>query len=195
MAEGKLTIKQEKFCNKYLECGNASEAYRFAYECSGMKDETINERSSRLLKEYKVSTRVEQLQAQLAEKELITKEELIRLNVSIINADVLDFVEADMVDMQTEYGVRQVASISFQDLKSLPPEKRRLIQSIKIGRSGSPVVELMDKSKAIETINRMLGYNAPEKTANTDTKGNDLPQPTFNTDRFFQLIQMSRSDD
>ena len=107
----------------------------------------------------------------------------------------LDFVDADMVDMQTEYGVRQVASISFQDLKSLPPEKRRLIQSIKIDRSGSPVVELMDKSKAIETINRMLGYNAPEKTANTDTKGNDLPQPTFNTDRFFQLIQMSRSDD
>jgi phage terminase small subunit len=28
---GKLTIKQEKFCNKYLECGNASEAYRYAY--------------------------------------------------------------------------------------------------------------------------------------------------------------------
>ncbi|MFR4024933.1 MAG: terminase small subunit [Alistipes indistinctus] len=27
MAKG-LTIKQEKFCNKYLECGNASEAYR-----------------------------------------------------------------------------------------------------------------------------------------------------------------------
>ncbi len=68
-----------------------------------------------------------------------------------------------MVYTQTEYGVRQVPSISFQDLKSLPPKNRRLIQSIKIDRSGSPVVELMDKSKAIETINRMLGYNAPEK--------------------------------
>ena len=158
MAEGKLTIKQEKFCNKYLECGNASEAYRFAYECSKMSDETVWKRSSELLQNGEVTGR-------------------------------------DMVDMKTEYGVRQVPSISFQDLKSLPPEKRRLIQSIKIDRSGSPVVELMDKSKAIETINRMLGYNAPEKTANTDTKGNDLPQPTFNTDRFFQLIQMSRSDD
>ena len=195
MAEGKLTIKQEKFCNKYLECGNASEAYRFAYDCSRMTDNVISVKASQLLSNGKVTVRVKQLQAQLAEKELITKEELIRLNVSIINADVLDFVDADMVDMKTEYGVRQVPSISFQDLKSLPPEKRRLIQSIKIDRSGSPVVELMDKSKAIETINRMLGYNAPEKTANTDTKGNDLPQPTFNTDRFFQLIQMSRSDD
>lgn len=195
MAEGKLTIKQEKFCNKYLECGNASEAYRFAYDCSRMTDNVISVKASQLLSNGKVTVRVKQLQAQLAEKELITKEELIRLNVSIINADVLDFVDADMVDMKTEYGVRQVPSISFQDLKSLPPEKRCLIQSIKIDRSGSPVVELMDKSKAIETINRMLGYNAPEKTANTDTKGNDLPQPTFNTDRFFQLIQMSRSDD
>nr|DAU07276.1 MAG TPA: Terminase small subunit [Caudoviricetes sp.] len=195
MAEGKLTIKQEKFCNKYLECGNASEAYCFAYGCKGWSDESVNVAASKLLKTAKVSLRVKQLQAQLAEKELITKEELIRLNVSIINADVLDFVDADMVDMQTEYGVRQVASISFQDLKSLPPEKRRLIQSIKIDRSGSPVVELMDKSKAIETINRMLGYNAPEKTANTDTKGNDIPQPTFNTDRFFQLMQTIRGND
>ena len=195
MAEGKLTIKQEKFCNKDFECGKASEAYRFVYECSKMSDETVWKRSSELLQNGEVTGRVKQLQAQLAEKELITKVELIRLNVAIINADVLDFVDADMFDMKTEYGVRQVPSISFQDLKSLPPEKRRLIQSIKIDRSGSPVVELMDKSKAIETINRMLGYNAPEKTANTDTKGNDLPQPTFNTDRFFQLIQMSRSDD
>ena len=160
-----------------------------------MTDKSVWERASSLLADVKVTSRVKQLQAQLAEKELITKEELIRLNVSIINADVLDFVDADMVDMQTEYGVRQVASISFQDLKSLPPEKRRLIQSIKIDRSGSPVVELMDKSKAIETINRMLGYNAPEKTANTDTKGNDIPQPTFNTDRFFQLMQTIRGND
>lgn len=194
MAEGKLTIKQEKFCNKYLECGNASEAYRFAYDCSRMTDNVISVKASQLLSNGKVTVRVKQLQAQLAEKELITKEELIRLNVSIINADVLDFVDADMVDMKTEYGVRQVPSISFQDLKSLPPEKRRLIQSIKIDRSGTPSWNCGQK-QGDRNHHRMLGYNAPEKTANTDTKGNDLPQPTFNTDRFFQLIQMSRSDD
>lgn len=191
----KLTIKQEKFCNKYLECGNASEAYRFAYDCSRMTDKSVWERASSLLADIKVASRVKQLQKQLAEKEFITKEELIRLNMSIINADVLDFVNADMVDMQTEYGMRKVPSISFQDLKSLPSEKRRLIQSVKIDRSGSPVVELMDKSKAIETINRMLGYNAPDKTANTDTKGNDIPQPTFSVDRLFQLIKDSRGDE
>ena len=69
-----------------------------------MTDNVISVKASQLLSNGKVTVRVKQLQAQLAEKELITKEELIRLNVSIINADVLDFVDADMVDMKTEYG-------------------------------------------------------------------------------------------
>ncbi|WFE85066.1 terminase small subunit [Parabacteroides chongii] len=45
-----LTIKQENFCNYYLECGNASEAYRRAYSCSKMKDESVNSRAYELLK-------------------------------------------------------------------------------------------------------------------------------------------------
>ena len=31
---GNLTPKQEKFCQKYIEMGNASEAYRQAYNAS-----------------------------------------------------------------------------------------------------------------------------------------------------------------
>ena len=42
----------------------------------------------------------------ISRKRTITKEEQIRLNVYSTNADVLDFVDADMVDMKTEYGVR-----------------------------------------------------------------------------------------
>lgn len=175
----KLTIKQEKFCNKYLECGNASEAYRFAYDCSRMTDKSIWEKASSLLAGVKVAARVKELQTQLSKKELITKEEIVRLNLSIINADILDFVNADMVEENTEFGIRQASSITFQDLKSLPPEKRRLIQSIKIDRSGCPVVELMDKSKAVETINRMLGYNAPDKTEHTGKDGNPIEVNTI----------------
>ncbi|EPZ98572.1 terminase small subunit, partial [Glaesserella parasuis] len=37
-----LTPKQEKFCQLYIELGNASEAYRQAYDCSKMSNETIN---------------------------------------------------------------------------------------------------------------------------------------------------------
>lgn len=44
-----LTLKQEKFCNYYLECGNASEAYRRAYSCDKMKSEIINIKACELL--------------------------------------------------------------------------------------------------------------------------------------------------
>ena len=44
-----LTIKQETFCQKYLETGNASEAYRQAYDAENMKPETVKKRASELL--------------------------------------------------------------------------------------------------------------------------------------------------
>ena len=40
-----LTIKQENFCNYYIESGNASDAYRRAYSCEKMKDETVNRKA------------------------------------------------------------------------------------------------------------------------------------------------------
>lgn len=49
-----LTIKQEKFCNKYLECGNASEAYRYAYNCLKMSDNSVWCNASQLLSDTKV---------------------------------------------------------------------------------------------------------------------------------------------
>lgn len=69
----KLTIKQEKFCNKYLECGNASEAYRFAYDCSKMTDKSVWEMASSLLADIKVASRVREMQEAAREKSNITK--------------------------------------------------------------------------------------------------------------------------
>lgn len=68
MAEGKLTIKQEKFCNKYLECGNASEAYRFAYDCSRMTDNVISVKASQLLSNGKVTVRVKPTSSPISRK-------------------------------------------------------------------------------------------------------------------------------
>ena len=57
-----LTPKQEKFAQLWHELGNKSEAYRQAYDCSNMSDETINARASKLSKEYKISIRFSELQ-------------------------------------------------------------------------------------------------------------------------------------
>ena len=54
----KLTIKQEKFCNYYLETGNASEAYRRAFSCGKMKSGTVNRKAIELFENGKITARV-----------------------------------------------------------------------------------------------------------------------------------------
>ena len=80
----KLTIKQEDFCHAYIETGNASAAYRRAYDAVGMKPETVNRAAKALMDNYKITARVEELQEELRIKSDIKKEELVGLLVDVV---------------------------------------------------------------------------------------------------------------
>jgi phage terminase small subunit len=108
----KLTPKQTVFCDAYVETGNASEAYRRAFDAGTMKPETINRKAVELLNNGKITARVEALQADLKSKSDITKERVLM----------------------------ELAKIGFADIDNLNA-----------------------KIKALETINKMLGFNDPEK--------------------------------
>lgn len=73
-----LTPKQEAFALAYVETGNASEAYRRAYDAGKMKPETVTKRASELLANGEVTGRVQQLQAATVERHEITVDDLIR---------------------------------------------------------------------------------------------------------------------
>lgn len=75
----KLTPKQEQFARKYVECGNASEAYRYAYNV-GEKTlpKTVWEESCKVLAGPKVSARVFELQEAAKERTLVTVESLTK---------------------------------------------------------------------------------------------------------------------
>ena len=64
-----LTPKQEKFAQVYVETGNASEAYRTAYN-SKAKADTVHVSASKLLSDPKVALRVHELRDELQEKSL-----------------------------------------------------------------------------------------------------------------------------
>lgn len=53
-----LTIKQEAFCERYIETGNASEAYRQAYDAGKMKPATVNRTAKSLVDDPKIAARV-----------------------------------------------------------------------------------------------------------------------------------------
>ncbi len=73
----KLTPKQEKFCQLYIELGNASEAYRQSYSCSNMKAEAIHVNAAQLLENTKVALRIQELQAEHKQRHNIVVDDLL----------------------------------------------------------------------------------------------------------------------
>lgn len=72
-----LTIKQEAFCQAYIETGNASEAYRTAYAADKMKPETVNRNAKSLLDNNKIATRVAELHGEIKQRHNVTVDSLI----------------------------------------------------------------------------------------------------------------------
>jgi phage terminase small subunit len=68
-----LTQKQEAFSLAYLETGNASEAYRRAYDAAKMKANTVEKRACELMKLGKVTGRIAELRAQVAKKAVLNR--------------------------------------------------------------------------------------------------------------------------
>lgn len=73
-----LTPKQEKFCHLYIETGNASEAYRQAYNAARMTEKSIGNRASELLQHRGIKGRVAVLQAEHRKAHDVTVESMAK---------------------------------------------------------------------------------------------------------------------
>ena len=73
----KLTPKQEKFAQVYVQTGNASEAYRQAYDASKMKPETITRKAFDLMQDGNVTARLKEIREELAKASQISLKELL----------------------------------------------------------------------------------------------------------------------
>ena len=71
-----LTPKREKFVQAYVETGNASEAYRRAFNAENMKPEVIHVKASELLANGNVRVRVEELKTAHAERHNVTVDDI-----------------------------------------------------------------------------------------------------------------------
>ena len=73
----KLTVKQDKFAQVYIETSNASEAYRRAYNVKpDTQPQNIHVNACKLLSNAKVAQRVDELRAQHAQRHEITVDSL-----------------------------------------------------------------------------------------------------------------------
>jgi phage terminase small subunit len=67
-----LTPKQEAFCLAYVETGNASEAYRRAYDSAQMQPATINRKAAEMLANGKIRATLSELREKAVSKTLLT---------------------------------------------------------------------------------------------------------------------------
>ncbi|EOX9034731.1 terminase small subunit [Enterobacter hormaechei] len=72
-----LTIKQEAFCQAYIETGNASEAYRTAYAADKMKPEAVHVQASKLQDNPKIALRLKELQGEIKQRHNVTVDSLL----------------------------------------------------------------------------------------------------------------------
>ncbi len=147
--KNKLTPKQEKFCNGYVETGNASEAYRNAYNCKNMKPETVNRKAFELLNNGKITARIAELQAELQRRSDIKKDEAVKALANIVRTNVTDIIEI------------KGNMIQLKNLEHLPDDVLSAIESVKcIG--GNIEVKLFNKINAIDRLSRIMGWESAQ---------------------------------
>lgn len=87
-AEPRLTVKQEAFVIAYMECGNASQAYRDVYDAAGSSPPVVWTQACILLQNHKVAVRVRELKDQIAERLLMTRADVIAETSKLATFDV-----------------------------------------------------------------------------------------------------------
>lgn len=72
-----LTGKQEKFAQAFVETGDASEAYRRAYDTSNMNAASVNRKAHDCKEHVKIAARVDQLRNKVAKRHNVTVDSLV----------------------------------------------------------------------------------------------------------------------
>lgn len=162
-----LTPKQEAFCQAYIETGNASEAYRRAYDASKFSENALYVQACKTLKHPKVSLRIAELQQLIADRHDITVDKIIRELALIGFSNMLDY-------MQT-----QDDGTAYVDLSKLTREQAAAIGEVTVesymeghGEEARPVkkvkFKLSDKRSALVDLGKHLGMFPTQVTGKID---------------------------
>lgn len=157
----RLTEKQERFCQFYLDTdGNASEAYRMAYDASNMQPETVWSNASRLMDNSKVEARIAEIRAERAENTRIERNRVEKVLMDIVTADPNDLYIADA----------RTGKIKMKTPAQLPKRMRNALKKIKNAK-GIVEYEMHGKVEAARLLGAWNGWDAP-KEVNVKNSGN-----------------------
>lgn len=162
-----LTHQQELFCQYVVDAygtdtrGVLVTAYRKAYNCkSDAKSGTHYTSASLLMKDPKITQRIEQLREEREKLCTISRERIISDDVKILEMDPLDLWILD--EKAHQWRMRY--------LHEIPKGTRKLLKFIRVGKRMIPDI---DKDAAKKRLIDVLGF-ASAKDLNINTTSNML---------------------
>lgn len=177
-----LSDKQKMFCEQYLVDFNATQAAIRA----GYSKHTARGQGQRLLTKAAIQKYIQGKQQKIADKFEITQEKILQEYARIAYADIRNFYTDDnQLKNIRDLGDVEAAALAGVEVDELwggSPDGR-----IQIGETKK--IKRWDKIKALDSICRVLGFNAPDKISQTDKEGNDIPQPKLTDQQFALLIK------
>jgi len=163
-----LTEKQKLFADEYLIDLNATRAYRVAY-LSCKKDETAATNSSRMLRNAKVESYIQERMNERSKRTEISQDNVLKELAAIAFAKASDY--AKVIEKQAVYTTDEGIPIPLNDDKGNPllindveltltdklnETQVKALSGIKRGKFGIEVNQC-DKVKALELLGRHLG--------------------------------------
>lgn len=82
----KLTLKQKKFADEYIISGNATESYKKVYS-NVKEDSTASAGASRMLRNVKVKSYIEERLAELNSQKIADQEEILQYLTSVMRGE------------------------------------------------------------------------------------------------------------
>ncbi len=171
-----LTPKQERFCLAYLETGNASEAYRRAYDAENMKPSTIHSRAYELLDNSEIAARLEELNRSAVTSAVMSRTEALEKLSALARTDLKDLVEFGEYELgsdpdsgapiiQTSWRIK---SSALQD-----PVKMAAISELTASKEGIKI-KTHSPLTAIQQLAKMQGWEAAQKFEHTGKNGGPI---------------------
>lgn len=176
MPQDKLTIKQENFCQAYiLEKGNASEAYRQAYDAENMKPATINRKAKELMDNGKIAARIGELRAHHMKRHEITVDRVVQELASVGFGNVKDYMTVGPSGTQLktldQMSHEEAAAISeVQVIETLDNHGKTATRATKL--------KLVPKTPALISLGKHLGVFNDSIPVSPGNDGLDLIENT-----------------
>jgi phage terminase small subunit len=168
MEEGQgpeLTPKQEKFCREYILDYNGARSARSA----GYSEDTAKEIASENLTKPNIRAYIALLEADLATTLGITKSRVLNEHAKLAFSSVAHlhntWIERKEFDQLTDEQKASISEIATQTRREAKPgQPVELIEFVKI--------KLYDKQRSLDSISKILGFDAVQKVINTNVNYN-----------------------